>query len=343
MNAAPSVWLLLSDKLGDNAQARIVADAMGLPYQERVVRMQERWVFGKPRFRATIDHLDPSRSDRLEPPWPDAIITIGRRPAMAALWVREQAGKPVKIIQVGRAKRKLAEFDLVIAAPQFRVQPEPNVLHLELPLIRADHAKIEAARDTWQATFDGLPKPVTACLIGGPTRPFDMPQALIANSFNALRSDGTLYVTTSRRTPKPITDWLKTQGDARTIIHCWGDDMAENPYFGLLAHADRFAVTGDSISMLIEVADCQKPLAIIDLPVTKNLRSFGLFMARRLARKLDPGGRFGSPRDLRFVHDKLIAAGAATRLSDGFPSGPFEGLAGELVRVGARVREVILA
>ena len=52
------------------------------------------YVMGKPHFRASLYHID--RALRaLEPPWPDLILTVGRRPSMAALWVKAQAqGRP---------------------------------------------------------------------------------------------------------------------------------------------------------------------------------------------------------------------------------------------------------
>jgi hypothetical protein len=46
----------------------------------------------------------------------------------------------------------------------------------------------------------------------------------------------------------------------------WHAPEGENPYAGLLALADRFVVTGDSISMQVEVARLAKPLEILPLP-----------------------------------------------------------------------------
>ena len=46
-----------------------------------------RYVDGKPWVRPSLHHIDLARSDALEPPWPDLIITVGRRPSMAATGV----------------------------------------------------------------------------------------------------------------------------------------------------------------------------------------------------------------------------------------------------------------
>jgi hypothetical protein len=68
--AHPTVWLLIGDKLGDNAQALALADALGWPYQVRQVFPQPEWVLGKPRFVPGLHHLDPERSASSSRPGP---------------------------------------------------------------------------------------------------------------------------------------------------------------------------------------------------------------------------------------------------------------------------------
>ena len=47
------------------------------------------------------------------------------------------------------------------------------------------------------------------------------------------------------------------------LLYRWSaETSADNPYLALLAHADRFVVTGDSVSMMVEVASLGRPLAI---------------------------------------------------------------------------------
>ncbi|MGB5741102.1 MAG: ELM1/GtrOC1 family putative glycosyltransferase, partial [Sedimenticolaceae bacterium] len=87
----PRVWLLLGEKIGDNNQVEVIADVLPWPLIRKTLRFRPPYDQEKPPFAVTIDHVDRVRSDRLEPPWPDLILTSGRRPSMAALWVREQA------------------------------------------------------------------------------------------------------------------------------------------------------------------------------------------------------------------------------------------------------------
>ena len=59
----PGIWLVMGDKLGDNAQLKLVAASLGLPYEIKRLYPREKYRLGKPRFRASLDHLDPDRSD----------------------------------------------------------------------------------------------------------------------------------------------------------------------------------------------------------------------------------------------------------------------------------------
>ena len=113
-------WLVLSDKRGDNGQVEEIAQALGWPCARKRLQMREPYVIGKPKVAATLHHIDLARSDPLEPPWPDLIITIGRRPSMVALWIREQSGGRTKIVRVGKPSGPLRHYDLVIAGVRGR-------------------------------------------------------------------------------------------------------------------------------------------------------------------------------------------------------------------------------
>ena len=80
MIGPPKVWLLLGDRIGDRGQVLSLAEALGWPYE--IKNLQYLW----PQYRrptpylgARLISLDIENSDKLEPPWPDLIISIGRR------------------------------------------------------------------------------------------------------------------------------------------------------------------------------------------------------------------------------------------------------------------------
>ncbi|MCS6778545.1 MAG: mitochondrial fission ELM1 family protein [Geminicoccaceae bacterium] len=353
----PRIWLLLGDKPGDNAQVLELARALGEPFLIKRLIPRPEWALGKPRFRPTLEHLDPARSDPLEPPWPELVLTIGRRPSMAALWLQEQSAGRTRLAIVGRPKRWPERFALILAPAQYAVPEAANVVRLELPLLRPDPERLEAAAARWRERLSALPRPLTAVLIGGETKPYRLDVAVarrLARELATLRAreGGTLWVTTSRRTAPAVADALEAALPPGTPFYRWrAEDPPEaNPYPGLLALADRFVVTGDSVSMLVEVARLGRPLAIFPLPVrtdpaTSLRRAVGRALAPEgpaaalgdLGRRL---GLFGFPRELERIHRLLFESGRAVRLGEPFPP-PGSPPPDELDRAVARLRALL--
>jgi mitochondrial fission protein ELM1 len=151
---------------------------------------------------------------------------------------------------------------------------DTKVLQLDLPLMRSNEAAIEAASKTWHARLSAMPRPLTALLIGGQTKPFRFDPEVgleLLERARQVADPGSLYISTSRRTPPEVVEALKDNLPDNAKLFCWSPDNTDNPYLGLLGLADRFIVTGDSISMMVEVAKLGKPLAIFDLPVQPDL------------------------------------------------------------------------
>jgi mitochondrial fission protein ELM1 len=266
----PRVWLVLGDKRGDNGQAEVVAEALGWPCERKNLAMRAPYIHGKPRVRPSLHHIDAARSDPLDPPWPDLIITVGRRPSMVALWIREQSGGQSKIVQIGKPSGRIEWYDLVIASAEIVLPPLPNVLAITLPLMQIDEARVAAAAELWQPRWAELPRPLVGCLIGGPTAPYiydkSMAERLLGWAQGHIgETGGTPYFTTSRRTPPDLVAALQAALPSGARLFAWHPEAADNPYHGLLALADGFVVTGDSISMMVEVLKARKPVAIFPL------------------------------------------------------------------------------
>ena len=351
----PRIWLVIGDKAGDNAQVEVIAEALGLPYEIRRVQPRPEWVLGKPRFDASLYHLDLDRSDALEPPWPDLIITIGRRPSMAALWIQDRSGGHSRVVLIGRPKKWIERFSLIIVPSQYRMPDDPRVLALDLPLMRSNTAAVREAADLWRERFAALPRPITAILVGGQTKPFVFGETaakdLLAKA-RAVAGDGFLYITTSRRTRPEVIETLERGLPDNARLHRWRPGDPDNPYLALLGLADRFIVTGDSISMIVEVVRLGKPLAIYELPVQENLlERLQLWVGSwlhddagqlrgTLAKLLFRLGLVRYSRDLTSVHRLLYSRGFAVPLGDRMPAGGVVP-ADELQAVVSRIRALL--
>ncbi len=352
--ASPRIWLVLGDKLGDNAQVEAIAGALGLPCERKTLQFKPHYRLGKPAFKASLYHIEPESSDRLEPPWPDLILTVGRRPSMAALWARRQSGGHSRLVLIGRPKRHADEFDLIVATPQYLIPDRPNVVRLSLPLMRADPAKIRAEAARWQDRLAALPRPLTAVLIGGPTKPFvlnaEVARDLVARVTESLGQEGTLFFSTSRRTPDEVVETIESDLPANAELFRWQPERRDNPYLALLGLADRCVVTGDSMSMMVEAVRAGRPLVIYPLPTG------GLGLNRMVAGALGSPetstpaavvteglyriGLVGYGRDLTALHGELIRRGLAAPIGQLPPQRPAE-IPDDLAEVVARVRTLL--
>ena len=298
----PRIWLLLGDKKGDNGQVETIAEALeaslGWRCELKRIKVLEPFVFGKAKVGPTLYHIDRERSAALAPPWPDLVITVGRSPANVALWVKEQSGGHSRIVLVGKPSGMMERFDLIVISTEILLAPYPNVLRISMPLMKIDESAVKQAADDWKSKFAALPRPLVALMVGGPTNPFvythSVTGKLLEASNRVCQQGGTPYITTSRRTPAAIVARLKTGMPEGAKLFEWQADASENPYMGLLGLADRFIVTGDSISMMVEVTRLGKPLEILPLPcgIIGTLDQLRRTLARWL---FDPGS--GSSTD----------------------------------------------
>ncbi|MBW2496721.1 MAG: mitochondrial fission ELM1 family protein [Deltaproteobacteria bacterium] len=362
---APRVWLVVGEKPGDNAQIDNVARALGWAFVEKRVRTQPRWAIAKPRVRPSLGHIDRERSDPLEPPWPDLIITAGRRLSSVALWIKRQSGGRTRVVVVGKPRGMLDAFDLILAAAHYVLPGAPNVLRYALPLMQVDPRKLEAAAVRWRERLADQPRPLVALFVGGPTGGlrFDpaMARDLVAKASESARAEGgSLAIATSRRTPPGIVEALRRvcPEDAQLFEFDAEAGPSGSAYYGLLSLADRFVATTDSISMMVEVVRLGRPLALYPLDRAKGrcerlLEAIGILRPRSPQQDPIPGGglrtqlmdRLGWPihsRDLTAMPRLLVEQSLASWVGEP-PVRPHRFEDDALERITEKIREIVEA
>jgi len=339
MSTPLRIWLVLGSKPGDNAQALNVVRALGLPFERKTIVLKTRFDLAKPRVRASLHHVDSNASDPLAPPWPDLVLTIGRRMAMVALWIKSQSPN-TRLALIGPPKREAERFDLIIVPMHYRVPDAPNICRIGLPLLGADPLRLKVEEERFANSLGKLPKPLTVLLAGGSigSQSFDPATAcgLIRQILDLSKQDGgSVFIATSRRTPEGSAEAMAQVLPATANIYRWKPNDPDNPYFGLLAHGDRFVVTGDSVSMLVEVARLGKPLAITQLrPANRMVATYlhrwrlpagVVWWAARAAGETIERSPFGSAsgsRDFSLLHNALYENGWAVPLGKPFIRSP---------------------
>ena len=320
----PVIWLIDAYRVGERAQVRALVDALGWPCETKVLAYRKRVFLPHVLGQSTLRGLEPKSVAALSPPWPDLVVTCGVRNEPVCRWIRDQSDGKTRYVHVGRPWAPLDTFDLVIETPQYRIPACPNVLNNALCLNSVSPEILERERGVWQEKFAELPRPRFAVVVGGNSGPFTFgPKAATRlgreASQLAAAQGGSLLVTTSSRTSEAATKALQTALFGPNYFYRWKDNDSANPYKGILSWADRFIVTGDSVSMLSEACATGKPVRMFDIggmrnPADESSRDFRLggtlyaFMLRWLWRPLS--------RDLTKVHSRLREMGCAAWIDE---------------------------
>jgi len=266
----PRVWLLTGFRAGDKAQMVALAEALGWPYEIKRLAYRPYEFVTNILLGLKLAGIDRRRSDALTPPWPDLVITAGRRNEPVAHWIKACSQGRARVVHLGRPWSKVESFDLVVTTPQYNVPLLSNVLQIDLPLHGVTPARLQAAGDRWRDSIAGLPQPLTAVLVGGDSPPYVF-DAVMARRLGRQASDvarrqgGSLLVATSPRTKAAATEALQAAIDVPCRFYRWTPDSESNPYLGFLALADLLIVTGDSMSMVAEACATGKPVYVFDL------------------------------------------------------------------------------
>jgi mitochondrial fission protein ELM1 len=265
-------WIITDGSVGMEAQGIAVAEAVGLPFSLRRVR-----VAGALRFLpAPLQLLLPparllgsvTANDKLEAPWPRLIISIGRRSVPIALAVKRLAAPKAFALHIQNPKVPARLFDL-IAAPVHDGFEAPNVITTFGAVHSVTGDRLAEAGKRFAPRIEHLPSPRIAVLLGGESQAFsfrpDHAAALGAKLARvAKESGGSLLVTPSRRTGADTVAVLARA--IEDVPHLLWDGTGDNPYFAFLALADAIIVTEDSVNMVTEAAGTGKPVHVHKLP-----------------------------------------------------------------------------
>ena len=192
---------------------------------------------------------------------PAIAIVTGTRAAAVGIALRARGAFVVFVQKPPFAARY---FDVVVAPMHDRLRGDNVVVTLgAVGEVTADSVPARAA--SAQRKFAAIPQPRVGALIGGGNRAFDFSPTdaqRLADELTAAANTvgGGILATASRRTGAAQADRLAQhlRGDG---VFFWrgGDD---NPYRDILAAADFFLVSGDSVNMLSEACATAKPVFI---------------------------------------------------------------------------------
>jgi uncharacterized protein len=276
-------WVLTEGAAGMENQCLGLAER--LPFAVRVFRVRLtlpwRWLaprtLGSPFGHVTYD------GDVLAAPWPRLLIACGRQSIPLSRAIRKASGTRTFTVQCQSPRLSSRHFDLVIPAQHDEISG-PNVFPIIGSPNQVTPARLAEARDQFASLFEHLRAPRVAVLIGGASRTHGSLNAAAAHRLGAMLAgiarDHGLMISTSRRTSAEASAVVR-QALAGTDAFIW-DGGRDNPYLGMMAWADAFVVTADSVNMICEAAGTGKPVHVFSLAGgRRKARLFQQSLARR--------------------------------------------------------------
>jgi hypothetical protein len=270
-----TAWALTTGETGMRTQARGLAQAIADRVEEKTV--VRTWLSAWPH--------------RMAAPWPDIIVSCGRRAARYALRARQASGGRLLAIHVQDPRWRAGDFDLVIAMEHDAIAPGPNVIKVATALHDLTPANLAAAAAAWTERLAPLGRPLVGVMIGGDLRgrrfSLDDGRRLLAG-LRRLQTDAgaALAITPSRRTPDAVIQLFRHAFADNPRVLLW-DRASENPYRPILALADRLIVTSDSVSMISEALATPHPVEVFDLGFARHVGFVQGLVDRRLMRRFE--------------------------------------------------------
>jgi len=288
-----TAWAITTGETGMRTQARGLAQAIAGQAVEKTV--------GESAF---------------DPPWPDILVSCGRRAAGKALAVRRASHGRTLAVHIQDPRLRAAAFDLVIAMAHDAIPAGGKVIKVATALHDVTPERLAAAGEAWRDRLGRLGHPLAGVIVGGDLRGRRFTRAddeALLHALERMRrgSGAALAITPSRRTPAHTLALLAQAfaGDPRAVL--W-DGKGENPYLGILALADRLIVTSDSVSMISEALATPHPVEVFDLGFPRHQGFIQGLVDDRLIRRFvgDPA----PPPARAPVNATIEAADAVRRL-----------------------------
>lgn len=271
--AGLTAWTFTEGHAGMETQTRAMAQALGVDAVVKRVppppwRGLPGWMWPAPLAMANAHGAE------LTPPFPDLLITCGRRsvpPALAVGRASRTAGGPgTYLVHVQKPFYAYKRFDAIVM-PLHDGLEGPNIVTSFGALNSLTREKLDAEAEVMSPRFRLLPRPIVTVLVGGPNRAYRLGGDDIVRLADRLvrlqeKTGCGLAVVPSRRTGADNVALLQARLD-RPGSFVWDGDSA-NPYLALLGLADALVVTCDSVNMTCEAAATGKPVYVAMYPGT---------------------------------------------------------------------------
>lgn len=255
-------WVITEGMAGTENQCLAVTDALNLTPNVIRLSLRQPWKTLSPwlGFEQGFSFSPP-----LTPPWPDLLITSGRKAIAASRYIKSQSGGRTFTLHIQDPRVRPSAFDLV-AVPHHDDLRGANVIVTDAAPTRITPAGILQASRNFPYLAQ-LKSPRIAVLIGGKSAAYELSDSDMCKLIEQLENllpEFSLMITASRRTGEANLQRLENAFSSRDGVYLW-DGQGDNPYQAYLGLADVIMVTADSVSMLSDACTTGKPVYIIPM------------------------------------------------------------------------------
>lgn len=288
-----SCWIITEGIAGTENQCLGVAQDLGIEPVVKRINLNQPWKSLSPYIGfETARTFTPT----LLPPWPDLVISSGRKSIAASRYIKKQSHGKTIIVHIQDPRVPCPDFDL-ICVPEHDPMRGKNVFVTQAAPNRITQDRIEAEMQKF-LFLAKLARPRIAVLIGGKSKAYDLDRPTTERLIQELFPlKGSLMLTCSRRTGEENKRLIET-AFKKSTNYVW-DGQGENPYLAMLGYADYILVTADSTSMMSDAATTGKPVYML------NLKGKGSRRIRAMHQNLI---RHGALRELKGTLDDFSYA-----------------------------------
>jgi mitochondrial fission protein ELM1 len=301
------VWAILGPHRGDNNQVLALAEALGLPFEQKVLHFNHLRHLQPALLGATLGSVAADARKQLEGEPPDLTISTGHRGVPAVLALKKRSGGRMRAVHLGYPRLSPDHFDLVVPTPEYPIADGPKVFRIPFALSPHVTREVDSADAALVAAY---PAPRRLFLIGGPTLYWQLPVRKMVAAVSRLidaagREGGSIIAVGSPRTPPELLTAIRERLERSAVPFLFVPGDGPPAYPALVAGADSIFVTADSVAMVADAVTTGKPVGLV--PIARS----GLGrLAMGVMDRIRPGKRL-FPRDLRFFWAALEEHGFA--------------------------------
>ncbi len=267
MKKSKLIWALVDDRTGNRNQILGVLKELKLPH--RIFNIRYNHLGRLPNFIIQIlggrIHLRGNNNFNITP-YPSLIISCGRRTfPIAKLLKNKISPKPFL------AHLMYPKFSLNINSTDIIFTPEHDITPKKSNLVKTlgTPNQIKYLLDKDFTPLKNINKPIISILLGGDHGHFKLNvnevKYIIDTVIKKIKNKGSIIISTSRRTSDKIIlmlNKLKKKNAIISYLYHPKLDKKNNTLAEILFNADEIVVTGDSMSMVSECCEINKPIRI---------------------------------------------------------------------------------